>query len=220
MRKIFHVFLFFCAGCAVPAPFSQPQRVSMEGMDPGMVIEEFARSVPRDFKIMNSAVFRYRGRKMTGIGYTAVNRETRVFAVSCMTPMGITLFDLQGTNGNYSASLALKGQWSSEAFAKTAGSDVEAVYMAPAPEKYGRVDCKQYSMTFFQPYREGSLEYVFSGKNAFLSEKRYRRNGSLEWRARYYEYRRIGSKLFPGGIVFENRRYGYSLVLRLKEVFD
>ena len=66
----------------------------------------------------------------------------------------------------------------------------------------------------FRETRDGKrIEYVFGGAEGLLLEKRCGRR-----RIRYYEYAEKAGKRFPGGIILENRKYHYRLVLRLKEV--
>ena len=51
-----------------------------------------------------------------------------------------------------------------------------------------------------------------------LIEKRYYEKNRLLWSIFYYEYRQDHGKLYPGGIILRNYRFGYNLVVRLKEV--
>ena len=51
-----------------------------------------------------------------------------------------------------------------------------------------------------------------------LIEKRYYEKNRLLWSVFYYEYRQDHGKSYPAGIILRNYRFGYNLIVRLKEV--
>ena len=65
---------------------------------------------------------------------------------------------------------------------------------------------------------EGVIEFVFAGSEGVLVEKRYIEGGGRIWSVSYYEYRRKNGKLYPDGIILDHHRYGYRLVVRLREI--
>ncbi|MCK5849522.1 MAG: DUF4292 domain-containing protein [Kiritimatiellae bacterium] len=207
-----------CAGCGTTVPFALVERVSVAALDPTVVRAKFKKAMPERFQIVNSAIFRYRGREMTGIGYVSVDMKKKAVAVACMNPLGIKLFNLEGTNGQYQCSLALKDVVSREDFARVAGMDIGNTFLNILPAQDSIVRKTQDSIIFSQTHPGGRQEYVFAGTDGVLIEKRSFDGRKLSWRIRYYEYQKQGGKLLPRGIVLENKKYSYSLVIRLKEV--
>ncbi|MFA4830297.1 MAG: hypothetical protein WC594_13885, partial [Thermodesulfovibrionales bacterium] len=61
-------------------------------------------------------------------------------------------------------------------------------------------------------------EYVFAGADGNMVEKNYYEDNTLIWRVSFYEYRQKDGKIYPGGIILNNYKYGYSLTVRLKEI--
>ena len=202
------------AGCLGPAPFRAAERVPVAHMDPAAVRAAFAKTVPDRYKLANSAVFRIRGRQMTGVGYVAVDAGRRSFAVACISPLGISLFEISATNDVIKCNLGIAGVPHKEAFARVVAADVRDIYLDPVPGEGAEAVKTRDSIVFRQSDGDGRREHIFAGTEGLLVEKRLGRSR----RIRYYDYIEKDGKRFPRGIVLDNRKYRYRLVLRLKEI--
>jgi hypothetical protein len=64
------------------------------------------------------------------------------------------------------------------------------------------------------------IKYEFAGPGGHLVEKSYYEKNRLKWKVSYYEYERKDGRIYPVGIIYNNYLYGYSLTLKLKEIFN
>ena len=164
--------------------------------------------------LANSAVFHIRGRAMTGVGYVAVNRPEQSFALACMNPLGIKLFDISATNDVIACTLAIPDIPHKDAFARVVAADIRDIYLDLVPAEQAEARKTRDSIIFAQSADGGRVEHIFAGAEGMLVEKRL---GSRR-RIRYYDYMEKDGSYYPKGIVLDNRKYRYRLVLRLKQV--
>ena len=213
LQRLPGIALLFFTGCLAPSPFQAVERVPVGDTEPADVRAAFAEVLPGKYRVANSAVFHIRGRQMTGVGYVAVDEPERSFAVACMSPIGITLFEISATNDAVKCNLAVTGVPHREAFARVVAADVRDVYFDLVPAAAAEAKRKKDSIVFRRDGSGGRIEHIFAGADWRLVEKRSGRR-----RIRYYDYVEKDGQLFPKGIVLDNRKYRYRLVLRLKEI--
>lgn len=205
------------SGC-MTIPFEQPERLPVANLVPDRVKEQFADTAPVKYLLMNSVVFRYRGHSMSGLGYISIDRPTRTFVVACMNHVGVKLFDIVGNDDGIDCRLAAEEFVKKKGFAEVVGNDIRNVYLDLIPPVDAETEKSPFAITFRTESEGTRTEYVFSGKNCLLTEKRRYESGKLIWKVGYYEYRNHAGKWFPSGIVLHNRKYKYRLIIRLKEV--
>lgn len=204
-----------CIGCVAPSPFEPVERVPVADMTPAEVRAAFAKTVSEQYKLANSAVFHIRGRQMTGVGYVAVDAKKRSFAVACMSPLGLSLFDITSTNDAIKCNLAIADVPHKDAFARVVAADVRDIYFDLVPANDAEARKTRNTIVFRRSGTEGRIEHIFAGADGMLVEKRSGRR-----RIRYYDYVDKNGRRFPRGIVLDNGKYRYRLVLRLKEVLE
>jgi hypothetical protein len=99
------------------------------------------------------------------------------------------------------------------------GGDIKRVYFDLIPSPKAKVKVKKYSVVFEEKAGKGLMRRVFAGPGGNLIRKEFFERGDLVWRVAYYEYREVDGKLFPGGVVMDNFKRGYRLIIKLKEVY-
>ena len=211
------IVLLAAAGCSAP-PFPPAEQVSLDHVAPREMVGRFRESMPEQFRVMSSIVFEFSWNKVTALGVIEVDRRLGTFTAVAMTPLGLKLFELSGSGEQVTQHFVF------EAFAKRGnasaaiGEDIRRIYFGLVPSADARVKRTQTRITFREQAGAGVMEHVFGGAGGFLIEKRYSEDGVLVWRASYHTYTAAGGKAFPKGMVFENRRYGYRLIVTVKEV--
>ena len=205
------------AGCS-SIPFQSISYVPVDAVEPAAVREQFARSLPLKFQLVNTIVFQYGRHAISVIGYTAVDAYQKVFTVAGLNPLGVKLFELSGDANDVERRFAIEKFTSRGDFARAVADDIRRIYFDRIPGPEAEVYKKKYKIIFRQPIAAGIMEYVFAGIDNVLIEKRYYEGGRRVWSVSYYEYRREKGKLYPAGIILTHHEHRYQLVVRLKEI--
>ncbi|MDM8526313.1 DUF3261 domain-containing protein [Desulfococcaceae bacterium HSG8] len=203
-----------CAGCA-GIPFQTTARVPVESVHPEKARELFIRSLPSEFQMVNSVVFKYGWKTFSAIGYTKIDADEKKFTLMGLTPIGIKLFELSGTPKGTECGFAIKAFTRQGNFADRIADDIRRIYFDRIPSPEAKVCKKKYEIVFRDP---GETEYIFAGADNVLIEKRRYEGIRRIWSVFYYEYQRKNGKLHPGGIIFRHYQHGYQLIIRLKEI--
>ena len=219
MRRLilFGLIILTSAGCST-VPFPRASYIPLDSADPQLVRKEFAASLPDRFQLINSIVFQYKWQSFSALGYIDANRELKTFAVSCLNPVGIKLFELSGDKDSVRTNFVLKELLRRGDLPRVIGEDIRRIYfdIVPSPEAKAQKD--RYRVIFREPVGSGAIQYIFAGTGLKLIEKRYYEKNRLLWSVFYYQYSRDHGKFYPAGIILKNYRFGYNLIVRLKEV--
>lgn len=209
------------AGCA-GVPFERPARVPMGGADPAAVARAFGERTPRRFSLVATILFRYNWlRKMSAIGCIDVDATRREFTVACFNPLGVKLFEIASAGNevvrrDVFPALAEKGD-----VAGAVARDIGRVYFDLLPPAGAIPRNHPRKIEFRAPAEGGEVRHVFAGPSGDLTEKRwYDEKGSLVWRVSYYEYRDERAGRIPRGVVLDNFKHGYRLVVKVKEIAE
>lgn len=205
------------AGCAA-IPFQTPTYVPLQGQTPTDVRAGWERLVPRRYQLDHAVVFRFRGRDLAAVGAVDVDQDRDTFAVACLSHTGVKLFEVAGQGEDIRSNFALPMFTERGDYARAVGADIRQAYFGLVPPTNAAVSVRSDRMIFAEERAGGRVEYEFGGPDLLLVEKRCYEDGALVYRVGYYEYRRQGGKAWPGGIYLRNRRYGYSLAVRLTRI--
>lgn len=210
-------FIVFIAGCS-SIPFQETARVSLESADPQIILERFRNNSPENFRLLTTVVFEYNLDKLSGIGYVDINTREKAFTVVCINAMGVKLFEVSGGKDGTVSHFTLEELNKKGDFAAVIGEDIKRIYFDSVPSSEATISRKKFKIIFNQPYGPGIMEYVFAGTDGNMAEKKYYEDNILIWQVSFYEYRQKDGKIYPGGIILNNYKYGYSLTVRLKEI--
>ncbi len=214
---IVFVLLVVC-GCSA-IPFQKPVLVDMSLQNTMDIRDRFSKRVPEKFNLLNNIIFKYNfSKKISALG-SITAKGVDEFTVVCINPLGVKLFEIyvdkNGTHNRFSI-----GKLRNKNIAKVVGEDIKRIYFNLVPSEDASVKTRRYKIIFSQNSESGKLLYIFGGKNGYLLEKKFYENVNLSWRVSYYEYRLVDNNLYPSGIIFDNYKYGYQLIVKLKEVFN
>lgn len=177
-----------------------------------------AATAPERFALLQSAVFEFLGHAMAAICITEIDVPQRTYSVVAMTPTGVKLFEVRGRDGRLDHSFVAPGLDAWGDVAEAIANDIQRVYFDSVPAADARTHVWRRQVLFRKAASEGRREHLVGGNPPVLIRKRlHDRQGAL-WNVNYYEYTEHEGKQYADGIVFTNQRYGYRLVLRLKEI--
>ena len=217
-KSVILLAILFCSVGCVSVPFKSINYVSLDNVDPLALRREFGDILAQRMQVVNSIVFQYKWQRFSALGYTELNLPANTFAVSCMNPVGIKLFELSGNQDTIKPGFVLKELLQRGDLPRVVGEDIRRIYFNMLPSPEAKIEKERYKIIFSQAYGQGIIKYVFAGSQHLLVEKRYYEKNHNLWSVFYYEYRLDKGKLYPAGLILKNHRFGYNLVIRLKEV--
>ena len=220
MRRLIRItgLMLLLVGCSHKIPFEHPSLHPVADIDPGVIRDNFAASLPESFQLISSTVFIYKMHSFTAIGLTGIDVKTQKFTLACMNPMGVKLFELAGDKEGVDCRFAMKEFTQKGDFAKMVADDIRNIYFNRIPDKDAGIVKQNKKIIFFKPVNSGRMEYLFGGNGNLLLEKRFLKKGRKIWSVFYFEHIKKNGKLHPSGIIFKHYKYGYQLVIRLIDV--
>jgi hypothetical protein len=211
------IILLLIAGCA-GIPFKSAPVISMEKADPGLVKEQFSLMLPGRFQIISTIAFEYKGESISFIGYSDIDTKEKIFTVAGINQVGIKLFEITGNSDKTELKFAIEEFTKKGNFTEAVAGDIRKIYFNRLPSDSSKVYKKKHEIVFVQDEPGAVIEFVFAGPGNLLVEKRCIVDNQAIWRINYYEYREKNGKLHPAGIILDNIKYGYKLIMRLKEI--
>ncbi len=210
--------LLFASGCAT-IPFQKPDYVPMEREDPAAIVENFTEKLPKKYRLINSIVFE-KGytHRFAAIGITKIDLNTEELAVAAISPLGLKLFEVTADRDGVTKSFAVDQISEMGDFAEAIAKDIKRIYFNLAPHPDAKMTKKKYKVIFESPYKDGTIQHIFAGSEGYLVQKKFYEKGRLSWSVSYYEYVIVDGKLYQGGIIMDNRKHGYRLIIRRKGI--
>lgn len=206
-------------GCRTVAPFKREPLPLLPKLAPAVMLHEFTLRQPEVFSVMSGIVFNWRGRKLSTLCVAAVNRKTRQISVVGMNLMGIKLFAATGNEQHAKmlfAAMKLKLD-QPDKFAAGIIKDIARIYLDNIPHSY-EIERQVHAIKFYSTTPDkGVTQYVFGGNQPVLLEKQLTKADAVEWRVRYFKYSQVGAYNYPQAIVYDNLKYNYRLIIRVKE---
>lgn len=209
--------LLSTAGCS-SIPFKNIDYVALDNLNPDNLRQEFKNSLAQKLEVINSIVFEYKWQSFSALGYTQLDLENDTFVVSCMNPVGIKLFELTGNRNEVKPTFVLKELLQRGDLPRAVGEDIRRIYFDLVPSSQAKIEKEKYRIIFSQPSGAGIMQYVFAGSHHWLIEKHYFEKNRKLWSVFYYDYLLDKGKLYPAGLILKHHRFGYNLIIRLKEV--
>lgn len=208
VKPIGILLLCLTAGCALFEP-----SIPVELAEPPQ-----ERPVPPTFRAVQSVVFSFYGRNMTGIGVLSLDRNNRSFELSCMTPMGTKLFDLRMNQGEPEVLFALPFFTEKEGFAEAVALDIARIFFDMQPAVITRAFRKGESLQIESKTENGVIRYVYQGFPLQMNEKYFIRKRELEARIEYRSFFEQDGFRCVGEASLKSEAYGYRLTVRTKEL--
>lgn len=213
-------FLFLLlAGCAT-VPFDTEPKADFRQVEPAAMLAAFELGVVQDFEAVESVVFEFFGKELTGLGCISIHPEEEAYALTCMNPAGIKLFEFRGV-GTKVETLFMPPQLEKVKgrFAESVAQDIRRIYLGWTPSEDAELKRKKNRLLFTDRIDGIKEEYTYAGPRRVLVRKRFSKGWKTQCLIHYFEYENVGEKFYPCGIVLHNRKYHYRLILRMKQLY-
>jgi hypothetical protein len=151
---------------------------------------------------------------MVLLGVLHVDRVAGTFEVAGMSEMGIELFQLGGDRKGSTVRMAMPPLDQQGEVLAAMGRDIARAYLDLAPGPQAKVCVGRTSVSYSEERPEGRLVYELGGTPTVLLEKRMEDFWGWVWRVRYYDYFAGAGGLYPRGMVIDNSRYHYRIVIK------
>ncbi|MEI6563659.1 MAG: hypothetical protein WCO42_05045 [bacterium] len=151
--------------------------------------------------------------RMTVLGYSRVNPKTGDYAVVCLSPLGVKLFDVARTNGQTTARISLPVPGGQQEAEKAIGDDISRLYFDMTPAPGATVTQKGGRLVFW--WRDGKdwNEYEYDILSTRLVRKAACLDGSLSTLV-FGDYRKLPCGTYPLAMKLTNSKNRYSLTIR------
>ncbi|HWE04097.1 MAG TPA: DUF3261 domain-containing protein [Tepidisphaeraceae bacterium] len=212
------ILIALLGGCA-QEPFVRPPLPVLSGVDPQAIRENFPRRLPRQFTSEDSVVIQAPFRDdLAVLAVLKVDRSAKTFRLLGLHQMGITIFDVGGDHDGLTVNSAIPPLMEHRDVLLSIARDIRRMYFDLSPGAAATVQVRPTRVLFEQKTPAGTLEYQFGDKPCVLLEKRLAGLFGTIWRVRYYDYRPgAGGKLYPRGIVMDNGRYHYRIIVKNRD---
>jgi hypothetical protein len=208
----------FTVGCQSD-PFARPTLPALVNPNPQAIRQNFPPSLPAQFTTDDTLILQFPFNiQFAMLGVLNVNRPKNTFEFYALNQAGVAYFHLAGDHGNLSVREAL-GPWQEHKdILLSIAQDIQNIYFDPSPIAGAHVQIKPTLVRFDQEAPGGYLIYDFGGQPVALLEKQLDGFFGPLWSARYYDYQTgEGGKTFPRGIVLDNSRFFYRLIIKNRD---
>ena len=207
-------------GCATVEPFKRQPLPLLPANSTVEVLQNFDKLQPVKFSATSGIIFHWRHRKMSTLCVAVVNRQTRQISVVGMNLLGVKIFAATGNEHQAKmlfAAMKLNLE-DPDAFATGMIRDIARIYFDNIPKYYVEQRSAEFIHLCLSNPGKATMQYKFGGDPALLLEKQAIENGSVSWRVRYFNYKSSKKQEQPYSIVYDNLKYDYRLVIRVKSV--
>ncbi len=212
------LLMVLLAGCQSD-PFARPALPTLNNPNPQHIRLTFPQSLPDEFTSDDTIVLQFPFNiQFAMLGVLNVNRPANTFEFYALNKTGLAYFHLSGDHGNLSVKDALGPWMEHKDILLSIGQDIQNIYITPSPEPGAHVTIKPTIVRFDQKSPGGYLIYDFGGQPIALLQKELDGFFGPAWTARYYDYQANDKgKLFPRGIVLDNSRFFYRLIIKNRD---
>jgi len=204
--------LSLITGCQTSSRFPEPPPFAVLDIEPSQVPARFFAKTAPQFEELNSLVFHYRWMEFTAVGMAAVDTKTRSLAVTCMTPLGVKIFDVVCKNGVLEKAFVMPAlAEQAEQMTKSAGEDLIRAYFDLSPPSDAVWTTTKNRLVFKVRDEQGITEYRYAWKDGRLAEKIRVEKGDTLWCIEYRDYTETPAGLIPTGLMIRNKQRGYSI---------
>jgi hypothetical protein len=217
IKKITILLTALICGCT-SVPFRHSDYISFQNTSPQDLRINFSEKIPERFELLNGVVFKYKFRQISTFGITDVDTASKSLKVAGFNHLGVMLFDLALDNGDPQYRYVFPELNKKGNFAQVALGDIKNIYFDRIPSPGAQIKRDGNRIIFKEDYPDSRVEYIFGGEGPFLAEKDFYENDRKIWSVSYYDYIFKAGLVFPKGIILRNYKYGYQLLVSLKEV--
>ncbi|MEI7948199.1 MAG: hypothetical protein WCJ02_15970 [bacterium] len=204
--------LSLITGCQTSSRFREPPPFAVLDIEPSQVPARFSAKMAPQFEEQNSLVFHYRWMEFTAVGMASIDTRTRSLAVTCMTPLGVKIFDVVCKNGILEKTFVMPAlAEQAEQMTKSAGEDLMRAYFDSVPPLDAAWSKTKNRLVFKVKDGHGITEYRYAWNDGRLAEKIRVEKGDTLWCIEYRDYSETPAGLVPTGLMIRNKQRGYCI---------
>ena len=218
VRLAILIFLGLLAGCA-KEPFEPNPTPVLQSPQPAAMRDTFARVLPNRFTSDDTIIIQAPFHDdLAVLGVLRVDRPAGTFELVALNHMGIKLFDLRGDRKDVSVVFVLPPLEGLKDILLSIARDIRHMYVDLIPASGADETIHSKDVKFSQDTPDGTIIYKFGGDPSILLEKRLVGFFGTIWRVRYFRYTSETGGLYPRGIVMDNSRYHYRIIVKNRDV--
>ena len=224
--KILFIFLItlLLSSCSVVIPEHKLIQLNNTDKRSSLIeINQYNNKVLQKTNILSNITFKFKGRTMTALGITKIDEKNSAYKVAALSPMGITIFQLEVKDDKIVSSYIIPklnpdsdstiDKDEADKAAKMISKDIAHIYFNRIIDiEKNSVILNKYKVAINTKTENNKyLKYIFTGKPLKLATKIKYENKKKLWSVNYYNYQNTGLKEMPFKIIFQNHIYGYML---------
>lgn len=179
--------------------------------------EQFARTIPSAFITDDTVIIHAPFHDIAVLGVVKIDRSAGTFELVGLNQLGVGLFDVGGDQSHVVVHFAIPPLDQRKDLLVSIGQDVRRMYYDLVPSPAAKVESRHTFVRFNQRNDAGTLIYEMGDEPAVLLEKRQAGIFGTIWRVRYFDYTTVPGGLYPRGIVMDNNRYFYRIVVKNRD---
>ncbi|MGM0644178.1 MAG: DUF3261 domain-containing protein [Thermodesulfobacteriota bacterium] len=222
MKKYFLLFaLILISGCTAAVPEHNadlPEELSFGRTC--REIREYNSNIAKEIEFVNSVRFSFRGESFAAVGPVRLNEEENSFSMAAVSPMGMTLFQIEVKNGELANSSMIPAFKRFKQAADAVAEDIRRIYFNRDVDTQKAVLKNEPGAVILEIRKDGmgKYEYRFSSTPLVLISKTYYEKGRKVWSAHYYNYTGRGKRIFPLKTFLKHYRNKYALTVETKRI--
>jgi hypothetical protein len=206
--------LLLLTSCRTAPP---PDPAAANGM-----ISRYAAALPVRFDSRQALLFEFRPHwwwpsvHLPAIGYATVDRATGDYAMACLSPLGVKLFDIARSNGQVRCSVPFPAAGDRESARLAMSTDIADLLfdLVPPPDAVATRDGDR--LIFCHTTGTQTVEQVFSAVTGRLLTKTRFSDGARVNTICFSGYRDDNGRTYPVQSVLHNHRLGYRLAVTIQ----
>ncbi len=212
------------AGCA-SVPFVDVPTPVLHDPDPAAIRSAWSASLPTRLTTEDTVLIEFPGNSLAFLGFLRIDRAAGTFEVQGMNHMGWRAFLISGNQRKTEVLFAAPPLAEQPKVLQSIAHDIRCMYFDLVPDQAARVRIGARSVRYTEHRPDADIEFVMGGADGVLLEKRLTHWIWPVWRVRFYEYTPTLEGVFPRGMVLDNARFHYRIVvknrsLRIEEDVD
>lgn len=219
MIRALSVLILLLASACSSVPFAPTERTSTIPRSAHELSAQLWNSGTGSVLIRQSALFEFEGMQVPIAGIMKLDLGAKHARLVGMNDMGVKLYDISVDTASSEAHFIIPELAGYPGFAEAVAVSVRRIFLSPQPAQDDSLELTptSYLLTRKNGTNGGTIRFTLGGADAQLLEKSFC-GPAGDWNVRYYLYQHRQGRLFPGGIVLDDRRAGYRLTLWIESV--
>jgi hypothetical protein len=211
------LLLALLAGCAAE-PFTRPPLPILKNPDPQAARDSLAHAVPDRFTSDDTVIIQVPFHNdLAVLGVLRVNRPAGTFELVGLNQLGVKLFHVAGDSHGNTMRFAVPPLMEHKDLLMGIAEDIRRMFFDLVPGSGSEVDVDSTTIEFSEKASQGKMVYEVGGDPLVVLDKRLVGCFGTIWRVRYFKYASASGSLYPRGVVMDNKRYHYRIIVKNRD---